>query len=215
MPLIYQGSTDFITQWKCRTERSNADLATIDLSIVTMRWGHKQPVPLANWNSPHVCKNWDAVQEWAEKHFVPHLKEPGWLVHPTLGKSPNFVSVFGASCGLALNSRLRTPGQSTWCIRYLASNTLCHEGGISHVFPDCWRCFKQSGHFSCSNSLPKLWQCWSSNRTGICQSIEIGSRSWWLEWLCYKDRGWRTYPGKLFSICRGIYTGTDGNSTHT
>jgi len=56
-----------------------------DLSIVSMRWGHKQALPLANWTNPHVCKNWDAVQDWAEEHYIKRLREPGWLVHPKFG----------------------------------------------------------------------------------------------------------------------------------
>jgi hypothetical protein len=57
-----------------------------DTSVVTLRWGHKQPVPLANWTMPHVCKRWDDVSEWASKNYVQHLHDPGWLKHPTLGE---------------------------------------------------------------------------------------------------------------------------------
>lgn len=62
-----------------------------DLSIVTMRWGSHQAVPLANWGNPHVCKNWDAVVNWAKEHHVSQLYEPGWLMHPKFGRKNFFL----------------------------------------------------------------------------------------------------------------------------
>jgi len=70
------------------SEMTHAAMCNADLSLVTMRWGHLQPVPLANLTYPHVCKNWEDVVNWSKEHSVPHLKDPGWLNHPTLGKPP-------------------------------------------------------------------------------------------------------------------------------
>jgi hypothetical protein len=70
------------------SEMTHAAMCNADLSLVTMRWGHLQPVPLANLTYPHVCKNWEDVVNWSKEHSVPHLKDPGWLNYPTLGKPP-------------------------------------------------------------------------------------------------------------------------------
>ncbi|KAK1834734.1 hypothetical protein QBC39DRAFT_342707 [Podospora conica] len=55
-----------------------------DASLMTMKWGTTDPVPLANSKSPHQCVDWGALDGWAESRHV-NVYEPGLVVHPTLG----------------------------------------------------------------------------------------------------------------------------------
>jgi hypothetical protein len=55
-----------------------------DASPMTMKWGTMQPVPLANFDSPHECVDWNALDAWAEGRRV-NVYEPGLVVHPQLG----------------------------------------------------------------------------------------------------------------------------------
>ena len=54
-----------------------------DVSLVTMRWGHTQQMPLGNFSTSHTCRSWDAIDQWAGEHAPKRLMEPGWLKHPT------------------------------------------------------------------------------------------------------------------------------------
>ncbi|KAF3004009.1 hypothetical protein E8E14_008793 [Neopestalotiopsis sp. 37M] len=55
-----------------------------DTSIVTMYWGDASAIPVADFDSPHACVNWEALVSWQqERRFDP--KKPGYLRHPTLG----------------------------------------------------------------------------------------------------------------------------------
>src|SRR2546423_6716486 len=56
-----------------------------DTQLITMKWGHRQAVPLANQSSPHKCVNWGRLNTWAKDHSVDVL-QPGLVVHPILGK---------------------------------------------------------------------------------------------------------------------------------
>lgn len=57
-----------------------------DTSIVTMYWGEASPIPVADFDSPHACVDWQAIMNWQqERRFDP--KKPGYLRHPTLGMS--------------------------------------------------------------------------------------------------------------------------------
>jgi hypothetical protein len=55
-----------------------------DTTPITMRWGTKQPVPLANSSSPHECIDWEALDAWAAERSA-NVYQPGLVVHPTLG----------------------------------------------------------------------------------------------------------------------------------
>ncbi|KAK0609411.1 hypothetical protein B0T14DRAFT_608188 [Immersiella caudata] len=55
-----------------------------DASLMTMKWGTTDPVPLANSESPHQCVDWSALDGWSESRYV-NVYEPGLVVHPTLG----------------------------------------------------------------------------------------------------------------------------------
>ncbi|KAK4445306.1 hypothetical protein QBC34DRAFT_306978, partial [Podospora aff. communis PSN243] len=56
-----------------------------DVAPLTMRWGHTQPKPLANFSSAHRCVNWESINDWARRRTVARLFEPGYLRHPILG----------------------------------------------------------------------------------------------------------------------------------
>lgn len=55
-----------------------------DSSLMTMKWGKSQPIPVANTSSPHECVDWAALNDWAGKRWV-NVDEPGLVVHPILG----------------------------------------------------------------------------------------------------------------------------------
>ncbi|KAH9214068.1 hypothetical protein DL95DRAFT_277392, partial [Leptodontidium sp. 2 PMI_412] len=52
-----------------------------DTSLITFKWGTKQPVPSANWSTPHTCRSWEALDEWNKERFV-DVFQPGLVVHP-------------------------------------------------------------------------------------------------------------------------------------
>ncbi|KAG4417693.1 hypothetical protein IFR04_009196 [Cadophora malorum] len=55
-----------------------------DTSLITFKWGTKQPVPSANWSTPHTCRSWEALEEWNKERFV-NVFQPGLVVHPKFG----------------------------------------------------------------------------------------------------------------------------------
>ncbi|KAF1822547.1 uncharacterized protein K489DRAFT_320844 [Dissoconium aciculare CBS 342.82] len=57
-----------------------------DLTPITMRWGHKQPVPLGNFSSPHQCVDWSRVDYWMQDRSIDDIFRPGYLQHPVLGE---------------------------------------------------------------------------------------------------------------------------------
>ena len=56
-----------------------------DVSLIPLRWGHNQRMPLGNFSATHFCRKWDAIDQWAGEHSPKRLMEPGWLVNPTFG----------------------------------------------------------------------------------------------------------------------------------
>ncbi|KAE8336292.1 hypothetical protein BDV24DRAFT_168432 [Aspergillus arachidicola] len=56
-----------------------------DISPITMRWGHKQAMPLGNFSSPHTCVAWDLITEWSKSRSISGIFEPGYLQHPVYG----------------------------------------------------------------------------------------------------------------------------------
>jgi len=68
-----------------------------DITLLTMRWGHKQAIPLGNFSAPHECINWDILDEWSKERSVDAMK-PGFLIHPTLG--PSFPNGRGVRTGV-------------------------------------------------------------------------------------------------------------------
>ncbi|KAH7310929.1 hypothetical protein BKA65DRAFT_542990 [Rhexocercosporidium sp. MPI-PUGE-AT-0058] len=55
-----------------------------DTSLITFKWGTKQPVPSANWSTPHTCRSWEALDEWSKERHV-DVFQPGLVVHPKFG----------------------------------------------------------------------------------------------------------------------------------
>ena len=62
-----------------------------DTSLLTMRWGKTQAIPLANFSSSHQCVDWDRLDAWAEARSV-DVFEPGMLIHPVYGTSKPIVA---------------------------------------------------------------------------------------------------------------------------
>lgn len=56
-----------------------------DVGLITYEWNPLNRIPLANITQ-HQCVDWTRLSGWMEERSVDMLK-PGWLVHPTLGKS--------------------------------------------------------------------------------------------------------------------------------
>lgn len=57
-----------------------------DITLLTMRWGKYQAVPLGNFSAPHECVNWDSLQDWSKERSLDMFAE-GMLVHPIYGAS--------------------------------------------------------------------------------------------------------------------------------
>lgn len=56
-----------------------------DVQPRTMRWIDTEPIPGANTTSPHNCKTWEALDEWAAQRSIDRIFEPGYLKHPIFG----------------------------------------------------------------------------------------------------------------------------------
>jgi Mycotoxin biosynthesis protein UstYa len=72
-----------------------------DISLITMRWGHLQPIPLGNFSAPHECIDWRSLDGWSEARAVDVMR-PGWLKHPVLG--PSFPTGRGVRTGVGHDS---------------------------------------------------------------------------------------------------------------
>ncbi len=55
-----------------------------DASLLTMKWGKNDAVPLGNFTMPHECVNWERLNSWAGERSFDAFTE-GTVVHPTLG----------------------------------------------------------------------------------------------------------------------------------
>jgi hypothetical protein len=58
-----------------------------DITLLTMRWGKHQAIPLGNFDHLHECVNWDRLQDWSKERSMDMYAE-GVLVHPVYGKLP-------------------------------------------------------------------------------------------------------------------------------
>lgn len=56
-----------------------------DITLLTMRWGKHQAIPLGNFSAPHECVNWNRLQNWSKERSMDMFAE-GVLVHPVYGK---------------------------------------------------------------------------------------------------------------------------------
>ena len=56
-----------------------------DITPITMRWDTTQPIPTANFSSPHECLRWESINGWAKERSVDKILEPGYLKHPKFG----------------------------------------------------------------------------------------------------------------------------------
>ena len=55
-----------------------------DMTLLPLEWWDETDVPQNVIHTPHLCANWDMVQEWAQEHsFNPWvgglLKRPGTI----------------------------------------------------------------------------------------------------------------------------------------
>lgn len=55
-----------------------------DISVVTYEWIEDYRMPWPQFKMEHECRNWDAITDWAEHHFIESIRGP-ILTHPTLG----------------------------------------------------------------------------------------------------------------------------------
>jgi hypothetical protein len=47
-------------------------MCTVDTDVFGSVWVNRtNPSPFVDFNTKHVCKNFDAVRDWAERHQIP------------------------------------------------------------------------------------------------------------------------------------------------
>jgi len=63
-----------------------------DVSITTYYWKPDDRLPVADFDAPHACVNWDALASWQNERLV-DIMRPGWLKHPTLGMSSRYLTL--------------------------------------------------------------------------------------------------------------------------
>ena len=84
---------DFYDLVHCLDSLRQGIMCQGDTSLLTMRWGKMQAIPVANFSSPHQCVDWDRLDAWAEERSV-DVFEPGTLIHPVYGTSMP-IAAFG------------------------------------------------------------------------------------------------------------------------
>lgn len=57
-----------------------------DVSLTTYYWVNSGRLPVADFDAPRVCVNWERLAAWQRERVFDPMK-PGWLQHPSLGKS--------------------------------------------------------------------------------------------------------------------------------
>lgn len=57
-----------------------------DATLLTIRWGQRQAVPLGNFTGAHECVDWGRLEGWSRERSV-DVFAAGALVHPVLGPS--------------------------------------------------------------------------------------------------------------------------------
>lgn len=63
-----------------------------DTSLTTYYWSDDEIYPVADFNSPKACINWDVLADWQRERLWDPMK-PGYLKHPKLGTSVPFLDV--------------------------------------------------------------------------------------------------------------------------
>ncbi|PKY02318.1 hypothetical protein P168DRAFT_257591 [Aspergillus campestris IBT 28561] len=58
-------------------------MCTVDFGVFGQIWVYPDnPEPFVDFNSVHVCRNFEAVREWAERNQLPEKVSGGFLVRP-------------------------------------------------------------------------------------------------------------------------------------
>jgi hypothetical protein len=60
-----------------------------DVGLVTYQWSSNSLKPGAT-GTAHRCVDWDRVMDWSQNRAV-NMTKPGYLIHPTLGKTQFFL----------------------------------------------------------------------------------------------------------------------------
>jgi hypothetical protein len=68
-------------------------MCTVDLGVLGQVWLYpNQPRAYVDFNTRHMCRNFDAVRQWAEEHQLPvdvpddflQPPEPGDMIYPEI-----------------------------------------------------------------------------------------------------------------------------------
>ena len=63
-------------------------MCTVDIGVMGQVWIHPEaPEPYVDFNSVHMCRNFEAVRKWAEERQLPFSEElpDDWLERPRKG----------------------------------------------------------------------------------------------------------------------------------
>lgn len=86
-----QGELTFTTE-HCIDFLRQSVMCHGDVGLITFEWSPTNLIPVAN-GTTHQCVNWGKLDQWTKERTVDML-QPGWLVHPTLGKWEDYYSSF-------------------------------------------------------------------------------------------------------------------------
>ncbi|MCJ1350915.1 MAG: hypothetical protein MMC33_000897 [Icmadophila ericetorum] len=87
------------------TFRQNIQCAA-DTTVIPLKWGVSQRMPLGQDTGKHQCANWERLDNWMKDRTFDPMK-PGYLIHPTLG--PAYPDGKGDELGVASDEYLKTP----------------------------------------------------------------------------------------------------------
>ncbi|KAI8626640.1 hypothetical protein F5Y19DRAFT_445614 [Xylariaceae sp. FL1651] len=77
-----------------------------DVSVTTYWWGEGSPLPVADFETPHACADWDAISEFQRSRLFKPM-EPGVLKHPLYG--PAFPDGDGDKIGVTTDQSVKHP----------------------------------------------------------------------------------------------------------
>jgi hypothetical protein len=63
-------------------------MCTVDIGVLGQVWWkgpEGQPEAFVDFNTQHVCRNFDAVRQWAEERQMPEVTPDDWIPLPPAG----------------------------------------------------------------------------------------------------------------------------------